>query len=147
VEPKNFFERLIRTVAVIVPVSEGAAYELSGADSAQLELLYHVRPSGGSEKEIAGALKAFGDIVKGAISRKQDLAALVGQPKNKDAPLYCLVHVVRIDSAPRFAVAIVTRCKTPQEAGAKVGLLGRLTTVWQDQLAEEKSAVEKSSNC
>ena len=144
-EPKIFFEKLIRTVAVLMPISEAAAYELSGAEGEQLELVSHVRPGGGSEQEIAGALKAFNDIVKGAIARKQDLAAQVGQPKNQDAPLYCLVHLLRYDSVPRYAVAVVTRCKTPQEAGLKAGLFGRVTDVWQDLLPVEKSAVEKSA--
>jgi hypothetical protein len=147
VEPKIFFEKLIRTVAAVVPVSEAAAFGLSGPAGDQLELVFHVRPGGGSEKEIAGALKAFNDIVKGAIARKQDLAALVGQPKGQEAPQYCLVHVLRFDGAPRFAVSVVTRCKTPKEAGIKAGIMGRMASAWQDQLAEEKSAAKKSADC
>jgi hypothetical protein len=146
VEPKILFEKLIRTMAAVMPISEAAAFEIRGAVGEQLELVFHVRPGGGSEQEIAGALKAFGEIVKGAVSRKQDLAALVRQPQGKeDAPLFCLVHLMRFDTVPRFAVSVVTRCKTPQEAGAKAGILGRLTAVWQDQLPVEKSTGENSS--
>jgi hypothetical protein len=116
-------------MAVAVHGHEAIAYLVRDeAGGPQLHQLLHIRPGSNDPQVLAAAEQAFRGIILPVVKEGMPKAVWASNSAVSKKRVYCLVVLLRKQSAAKIAIGIVVECETEEQAREKleVAVRGRL---------------------